>query len=452
MKQLLVLTLVLISMCLKGQETTSFSLREAQKFAYNNNEQVKNSLLDIESARKRIWESTAIGLPQVNAEADFQYFIDVPTSVADASVFNPQAPEGELVDFRLGTDYNSKAGVTLSQLIFDGSYFVGLKAAKNFKTLVEKQFDQTKTEIHYQITNAYIGVLIAQENIVLLDSLVNTTQKLYESTKKVFESGLAGEIEVDQVELSLNNVKNAKIRAERNLALSENLLKFQMGYPLEDDIELTDNIDVFMSDIKKDLKVLPEGFIRNHIDYMVLQEQRELNELNRQLERVKNYPSLGAFFTHNQQAFRNEFDFFTGGDWFPTTIVGLNLKIPITSSGMRLARESQKRIVVEQMDNNLSLMERSLKLQFTQAKTRYENAYAVYESEQRNLEVSQKIYNNSVISETQGFSGALRVTQAQNQLITAQQTYINSLYELLEAKNELDKLTNDANNNEINNE
>lgn len=435
-----------------AQDQSSFNLKEAQAYALSNNEEVKNSILDIESAKKRIWESTSIGLPQVNAGGDFQYFIDVPTSVAEASFFNPQAPEGELVDFRLGTDYNAKAEISVSQLIFDGSYFVGLKAAKNFKTLVEKQLSQKKTDVYFRITNAYIGVLIAEENLKLIDSLVTTTDKLYQSIKKVYENGLTSEIEVDQIELSLNNVKNAKLRAKRNLSLSKNVLKFQMGYPLESEIELSDNLDDFMVDVKKDLGVLQEGFIRNHIDYLVLQEQRDLNELNRQLERVKNYPSIGAFFTHNQQAFRNEFDFFSGGDWFPTTIVGLNINIPITSSGMRNAREAQKKIVVKQMDNNLQLMERSLTLQFKQARTRYENAYEVYESEKRSLEVSEKIYKNSIVKKNQGFEGALQVTQAQNQYIYAQQSYVGALYELLEARNELKKLMNNANNNEIEND
>src|SRR5690606_36782002 len=144
---------------------------------------------------------------------------------------------------------------------------------------------------------------------------------------------------------TLNNIKNAKKRAERNVLLSKNLLKFQMGVALNDSIELSENLDNFMTDVKKDLNIQPEGFMRNHIDYLVLQEQRELNELNRQLARSKNYPSLGAFFTHNQQAFGNQFNFLTNGTWFPTTLVGIQLKIPITSSGMRRAQEAQKRIV-----------------------------------------------------------------------------------------------------------
>ena len=142
----------------------SFSLKQAQDYALKNNYQIKNAQLDVTIAKKKVWETTAYGLPQVMAEAKFQNFIDLPTNLIPANAFNPLAPEGEFAELQFGTDYNTSATISASQLIFDGSYIVGLQAARTYQELSINNKKKTDEEIKYAVAQAYHTVLVAKEN------------------------------------------------------------------------------------------------------------------------------------------------------------------------------------------------------------------------------------------------------------------------------------------------
>lgn len=425
------------------EEKKAFSIEEAREYAIQNNEKVINSILDYESAKKRVWETTAIGLPQIDLTGSFQHFIDIPTTVVDATFLNPQAPPGSTAEFQMGTEFNTKAELQVSQLIFNGSYFVGLKAAKNYKEFVSYSVNKSAEDIKYQVSKAYYSVLVAERNLALIDSIIQNTEQIYNDTKAIFEEGLIEEIEVDQLELNLAQLKSSRTRAERSLEVSQNLLKFQMGVPIDQTIELTEDLDSFTNE-SSILETQNATFsLEENSDYIILSKQKELDILSVKNERADSYPSLSAFFTHNQQAMRNEFNFFDSDkNWFPTTLWGINLSIPITSSGQRIFQTQQAKIKVEQDENNIKQLKRSLELQESQARTNFQNAYDIVKTEEKNLSIAQKIYKNAQIRKDNGFSGALQLSQAQNQLIQAQQSYIMAIYELMDAKVELKKITN----------
>lgn len=426
-----------------SEEKTSFTIEEAREYAIQNNEKVLNSILDYEKAKKKVWETTAIGLPQIDLSGSFQHFIDIPTTVVDASFLNPQAPPGSTAEFKMGTKFNTKAELQVSQILFNGSYLVGLKAAKNYKEFVSYSVNKSAEEIKYQVSKAYYSVLVAKENVRLLDSIINTTENIYNDTKAIFDEGLIEEIEVDQIELSLAQLKSSRTRAKRSVDISENLLKFQMGVPIEKEIELTESLNDFTNE-SSILETQNAAFtLEENSDYIILSKQMELDQLNVKNERADSYPSLVAFFTHNQQAMRNEFNFFDSNEnWFPTTLWGLTLNIPITSSGQRIFQTQQAKLQVKQDENNIKQLERSLALQESQSRINFQNAYDIVKTEEKNLAIAQKIYNNAQIRKDNGFSGALQLSQAQNQLIQAQQSYIMAVYDLLDARVELKKITN----------
>ena len=427
---------------LMAQEKSTFSLTEAEEYGVNNNEKMKNALLDYESARKRVWETTAIGLPHVSADANFQDMIDIPTSVVDATLFNPMADEGEVMTFQMGQKYTSSLNISVNQLIFDGSYLVGLKFSKFWKQMNANGIERTTTEVKSMVREAYYNVLVADENVRLMDSILQSTKKLQEETQILYENDFILKEDADQIKLTLNRIQIRKQTSERQAEVARNLLKLQMGYDLEQEITLTENLQDVLDAILADSPVTKDYSPQDNSNYQMLTEQKVLDEFNVMNEKADYYPSVGAFFTHSQNAFRNDFDFFQGGDWYPTTIWGVQVQIPITSSGQKVMQVQQAEIKVEKDANNIQNLERSLEFQELQLKAQFQNAQDQMEVEKENVKLARFIYSQALKKKEIGKISSLEVTQLQNQLLQAEATYISSVMQLLNVKIQLDKLFN----------
>lgn len=425
----------------KAQDKTQFSLLEAEAYAAENNLQVTNALLDYEAARKKVWETTAIGLPQVNIEGQFQQLLDIPVSVVDAQLFNPMAPAGEVLEFRMGQEFTTSASLTLSQLIFDGSYLVALKFSKFYKEMATTSIDLKKAEVKAMVRQAYYNVLVAAESIRLTDSIVQTTQELRNQISTFQETGLIQQEEVQQIDLALNQALSSKTSAERQYFVAMNLLKMTMGYDLDKELEVTENIvDVLVEVLGT--SDAGSGTVQNNAAYVMMNQQVTLDGFSIKNEKAQMLPSLGGFFTHSQNAFRNEFNFFADQPWYPTTIWGISLKVPVTSSGMKIARVKQAEIKMEQDQNSLKNIENSLTFQEIQLKASYNEAIDQMELSKANVDLARTLYRNQLSRQKNGMAGALQVTQLQQQLLTAEANYIGSIMQLLNAKVELDKLYN----------
>ncbi len=425
-----------------AQTQTSFSLSEAEEFGVNNNEQVKNALLDIESAKKKVWETTAIGLPQINAEGQFQQLLDIPVSVVDASLFNPMAPPGEVLEFRMGQEFSTSLTFSASQLIFDGSYIVGLQFSKFFQKMSATAADNTKQEVRAMVREAYYNVLVANENVTLMDSILLSTKSLWEKTAIYAENGVIPQEDADQVEIAYNRVKASKANAERQSSVALNLLKLQMGYSFDEPLEVTATLQEVLDEMQGKSPLLADSEIKNNKNYVMLEQQGQLDEYSLKNEKAAYLPSVGAFFTHSQNAYRNEFDFFQDKAWYPTTIWGVSMKIPITSSGQKIMRVQQAEIKIEQDQNDLQNLEKSLQFQELQLKTSYQSAVEMVELEKSNVDLAQRIYQRAVLRNETGVVSPLEVTQLQNQLLQAQGNYIMAIMEMLSVKVQLDKLYN----------
>ncbi len=425
-----------------AQTQTSFSLSQAEDYAVNNNEQVKNALLDIESAKKKVWETTAIGLPQISAEGQFQQLLDIPVSVVDASLFNPMAPPGEVLEFRMGQEFSTSLTFNASQLIFDGSYIVGLQFSKFFQKMSATAADNTKQEVRAMVREAYYNVLVANENVTLMDSILLSTKSLWEKTAIYAENGVIPQEDADQVEIAYNRVKASKANAERQSSVALNLLKLQMGYDFDEPLEVTATLQEVLDEMQGKSPLMTDSEIKNNKNYVMLEQQGQLDAYSLKNEKAAYLPSVGAFFTHSQNAYRNEFDFFQDKAWYPTTIWGVSMKIPIASSGQKIMRVQQAEIKIEQDQNDLQNLEKSLKFQELQLKTSYQSAVEMVELEKSNVELAQRIYQRAVLRNETGVVSPLAVTQLQNQLLQAQGNYIMAIMEMLSVKVQLDKLYN----------
>lgn len=435
-------TMLFFGSFLIAQDQTSFSLVEAEEYGVTNNYKMKSVLLDREIAEKKIWETTAMGLPQVNASGSFQHLLDIPTSVVDAQLFNPSAPEGEVMTFQMGQKFSTGLTFNVSQLVFDGSYLVGLQFVKFYSKMAETAITNTKSEIKAMVREAYYNVLVADKNLALLDSVMINTEKMWNEIKILEKNGMIAAEKVSQLEFAYNRMVMSKQNAQRQTEVARSLLKMQMGYDLDQTITLTETLDDVLKSIEQANPVMQEFSVENNATYMMLTQQKQLDEYNLMNEKAKYLPSVGAFFTHSQNAYRNEFNFFANEDWYPTTVWGISVNIPIASSGQRVMRVQQAEIKLEQDTVALAGVEQALRFQEIQLKAGFESAWQLMKIEQMNIELATKIYNNEVKRKDIGTGSTMNLTQLQTDLLTAQGGYIGAVMQMLQYKIQLDKLYN----------
>jgi len=437
--------IILALACLVGFSSLAqqtYSLAEAIEFAAKNNASVKNAILGIESSNQKVKETRAIGLPQISASGEFQNFLDIPVSVLPGNALNPAGDPNELIALQFGTEYNAKGSLNANQLIFNGSYIVGLQTSKKFKKVSEFQKTKTIQDVKENVIKAYYGALVAEKTVVTLTEISETSKSIYNQTKGLFEEGLIEEDNVTQLSLNVLTSQNSLNSAKRQLEDAKNLLKFQMGMEVNETISLSSDFDAVISSLDAAQSEVTSDISQN-IDFLLLNQQRELNVLNVKYEQSQYLPSLTAFFTHQQNALRNDFDLLQSGNpWFPTTIWGLNLSVPIFSSGSRMALVSQAKIELKQTENNLAQLEKGLSIQTQAAKTKYSNAFETYNTSKEAVAISKKIYDNYQIKFKEGLISSLDLSQIQTQYLSAQTQYIQSMYNLVTAKIELDKITN----------
>jgi outer membrane protein TolC len=395
--------------------------------------------MDIEAAKKKVWETTAIGLPQVSAEANFQNFITLPTSLIPASTFNPNAPADEFSELQFGTDYKTTASISASQLIFDGSYIVGLQAAKAFQEISIRTKKKTDLEIINNVALAYHNVLAAIENQQILDSNYQTTNDLLIETKAIYEAGLTEEQNVDQLQLNLSNIESLAAQAKRQIEVSKMVLKIQLGIDISETISLTESLEEMVVLEEVNTFLLEQFKYENHIDYLLSQTNERLMMLSYRNEKYSFAPSVAAFFNHQQQNMNNSFDAFSGGNWYASTLWGISLKLPILTSGMRLAKMGQAKIEMEKAMNNSKLVEQNLILQFNSEQSKLDVAYNSYNIQKKNLDLSISIYNKTIKKYAEGVSTSLELTQSQTQMLNTEGKYIESILVLLNAKAALKK-------------
>ena len=433
LKTFLITCLLFLTISGFAQENT-FTLKQAQEYALKHSYLSLNATMDIEAAKKKVWETTAIGLPQVSAEAKFQNFIEIPTSLVPANSFNPNAPADEFAELKFGTDYNTTASISASQLIFDGSYIVGLQAAKAFQEISISTKKKTDLEIQNAVALAYHNVLAAQENQKILDSNYQSTNDLLIETKAIYEAGLTEEQNVDQLQLNLSNIESLAAQAKRQIEVAKMVLKVQMGLEISQPITLSENLEEMVVVEEVNTFLLEQFKYEAHIDYELAQTNEKLMMLSFRNEKYSFAPSIAAFFNHQQQNMNNTFDAFSGGNWYASTLWGVSLKLPILTSGMRLAKMGQAKIEMEKAMNNSKLVSQNLILQFNAEQSKLDVAYNSYNIQKKNLDLSISIHNKTIKKYAEGLATSLELTQSQTQMLNTEGRYIESILVLLNAK------------------
>lgn len=419
-------------------QTESFSLEQAKSYALEHNISVLNAEQDVIAAEYQKKETIGLGLPQLSADGNFQGFPNLPVQVLDASFFNPMAPEGELVSFRAGTDFTSSLNMNVNQLLFNGSYIVGVQLSKHYTQMQANAATLTKEDVVFNVIQAYELATVSKANLAFMDSIVDLTQKLVDKQQNYLELGLMLQEDMDQLNYGLLSAKQSKTQAEVQYRNALELLKFSMGYPMDQSIEITATTEDLMS-----RPAMTSGDIKSNLTYQVMQDQVKLSMYNLKNNRAAYMPTLNAFFQQSYNAFRNEFNFFDSNEeWFSQTVWGLQLNIPIFSGGQRYYKTSQAKVQLMQAENSLTQMEQTLQMQALQANNNLESARSNYELQQENVRLAQSIYENEAAKEQVGKGNSILVTQKYNQLVVAQAQLVGSTLELLQAQLELNKIYN----------
>ncbi|WP_396151400.1 TolC family protein [Flavobacterium sp.] len=439
------LSLFLLLACLgiQAQETKksySFSLQQAIEHALQYNYTAKNSGLDIEAAKKKKWETTASGLPQINAGLDYTNNFTLQTQAATGNAFIPGGEPDEISTFAFGTKHSMLARTTLSQLIFDGSYIVALQASKTYLQYYESSKKKTDLEVREMIINSYGNVLLAEENISILEKNKATLEKTLFDSEQTFKNGLIEEENVEQLKITLSSINSSLNYTKRLKDISYNMLKINLGIELEEELSLTDKLENLTTS-NLDMALTGSSFeVKNSIDYALSTNFVEQRTLEMKLEKSKFLPSLSANLNFGYNAFGDQFEFFTSNQkWFNYSNLGVGLNVPIFSSFGKTAKVQQAKIALEQAQTQLTETEQRLKLQYQNAKSDYEYSVEQYFSSKENLSLAERIEKKQQVKFTEGLSTSFDFTDAQRQLYSAQQSYLQSMVDIISKKAALEK-------------
>lgn len=433
----------------------AFSLKEAQDYAIKNNPNNQMAKLDVDFATAQKNEVRAIGLPQINGSIDLKDYINIPQSVLPnfiapaivgtlkelgqlpASVLVPDPADLPPIQAAFGTKYNLSANASLSQLIFSSDYLVGLQASKTFIDLSRKSLERSDIETKAAVAKAYYGVLVNRERIKIIDANITRVKKLKEDIQALTENGFAELIDKDRVEVTFNNLETEKEKFVRIIQLTEALLKFQMFFPIDQQITLKDSIDI------KQLPAFDETDksklnVSNRVEYSILEKALKLNELS--LKRYKGgyLPSLVGYASAGYSYLTPTLSFY-GDQWIPIALVGATLNIPIFDGFSKHYKIQQGSINVQKSKMQIKQFEQAALLEFSSAQITYSNSLSSLKNQQRNVVLAENVYNTTKIKYEQGIGSNTDVINADASLKESQTNLFAALYDYYIAKVDMDK-------------
>jgi len=440
----------------QNEGTKVFSLQEAIDYAKVHNYDYINAQTDIKIAEKKVWETTAIGLPQVDGAISNENYINIPVTLLpdfiSPSVYNvnmngfgltpvhPLPEDQQFFPVQFGTKHNASAALNVSQLLFSGEYIVGLQASKAFLGQTEKQKVQTEVLLVEQVSKSYFLILSLEDNLKILDSSLIINTQLLAETKAMFKAGFVEDTDVDQLDVIVSNLEASirNIQNEKNTAVA--FLKFYMGLAPTASIELSDYIDLALDQLNINYLLQSNFDVNENIDFLLFMQQKELANLQLKRDKSQYLPSLNAFFSAKTNAMRDTYNFFDGTKpWYPTTVWGFQMNIPIFSSGKRHAVVQQSKLNLKKLDESQKQLTTSLQLQVQTARNNFSNKYYEYLNRKKNLELTVKIYQKTQVKYKQGMASSFDLNQAQNGFIQANADYTLSIMNLLQNKIELEK-------------
>jgi outer membrane protein TolC len=438
MKKLFIIPLFFFAVIAKSQvskKSYSFSLDQAISHALTNNRSEINAGRDIEIAKKKKWETTAMGLPQINGAVNYQDNFKLQTSLLPAEIFG--GPKGQFSEVTFGTKHNGGGSLSLTQLLFDGSYVVALQASKIYLQFYENYKVKTDSEVKEMIINAYGNVLLADESAQILQKNKAILEKTLFDTDQIYKNGLIEEENVEQLKITLSSVNSNLNYVTRLKEIGLKMLKVNLGIDIDETLTLTDKLELLAKN-NLDLALFdPKG----NINYIISQNFVDQRNLEMKLQKSKALPTLAAGVNFGYNSFGNTFSFFNSNQrYFNYSNLGVSLNVPLFSSFARSARTQQAKIALEKAKSDLTDAEQKLKLGYQNAKSNYEYSVEQYNSSKENLKLAERIEKKQQIKFKEGLSSSFDFTEAQRQLYSSQQSYLQTMVDIINKKAALEKL------------
>ena len=445
MKIHLFLFLTLLFGSTQAQELPeSLTLEEAIAFGLTHNRSIINADREIQKAKKEKWKTIATGLPQISSEVNYQNFLEMPVSLVPAEFFggNP----GEFSELTFGTEQNMIGSLKMEQLIFDGSYLVGLQATKVYLAISENLFEKTNLEVKKMVTNLYSNALLAKYNILFLEKNRASLENNFQEIHQLFRNGFEEEESVEQIQLSLAQANSRLKYAQNLLKIQQDMLKFVIGYPIESPLKLTDDLDdIFNEDLY--FQTLPNTHnIDNNIDIRIADNTLKSEALKLKLEKSKALPKVNAFINRTYTGNSNDFTF-TDGDqkWYGSSLLGLNIQIPIFSSLGRSANTQKAKISLEQAKTQLEETQSKIRIEVNSTLNEYQLSIDNYYTEKENLRLAESIEQKNQTKYFEGMIQTFELRMSQLQLYTAQNNFVSAIQKVIINKIELETLLNQSN-------
>ena len=437
MNYILILIYVFFSFLSFSQER-KLSLKECIQLATENNENLKNSKLEERISKALSREYLSIGLPQINLDGVLKYNHDVPKSLIDISRFMPGVPEGTEQEVQFGQAYDGRVDLFINQMIFNGSYFVGLSAAKELVRLSEKLTRRDEIDINVSVQKAFYTVLNTKSRIELVNNNLERLQDLLKETTQLYQNGFIEKLDVDRIQVAYNNLNSEKIKADRLYELSKEILNFQIGLPVGTNIQLIGSLS---EDIVNDFSYnLTDFDYSKRIEYSILQTDKNLKFYDLKNNRSQYYPQIYANYNYGYNTSSSNYDLFFESDrWKSFGTLGLKIIVPIFDGFLKRSKINQSKYKIEQVENQMMFLERSINLQINQSIINYENTKESLTISKQNLELAQNVYNATERKYKEGVGSNLELIDSNNSLKIAQNQYYNSLYESIIASIDIKK-------------
>jgi outer membrane protein TolC len=420
-----------------------FSLKQAQEYAVKFSTDTRNSRIDVTMAQKKIWETTAGGLPQLSATLSYRDNLKIPTTLIPAKFLDPDAAEGEFIGLKFGTQHNATLDVTATQLVFNGSYIVALRAAKVYLRQARNQQEKKEIDIRETVANTYHLVLLAEKNRQILLSSLDNLRQTWREAAAMHQAGFSEATAVDQLQLAVSDLENTLATTGRQIETAYGLLKLQMGVDQDRPVGLSDTLPSILAGMDTALPPPPGFDLTRSIDFRLLETQEKAMTMMLDREKAEFLPTVTAYLSLSQSAMRDRFNFFSKGEkWFPAAILGFNLSVPVFTSGLRPARVAQARLELEKAQNLKKQVADSLKLAMVQARSDFSAALDREKNTAQMVILAQRIFDNTRSKFSQGLVTTMELTQAHNQYLGAESSHIQAVVQLLDARIRLDKAMN----------
>ena len=437
----LLLVLFISNICYSQSEVVSLSIEDAVKYGIENNRNLKNAEREIQMAYQERWKTIAIGLPNVSLDLNYLNNLELPTSLIPAEFFGGN--KGDFSEIQFGTEQTAIGSVRMEQLLFDGSWLVGLEYSKIFLATSENFYEKTLLEVREGIVKLYSLVATLNEGISLLENNLENFKKDLNEVNELYKNGFQEKENVEQIRITLAQAELSLLQAIKTRDNQINLLKLVLGININDKLVLITSLDDFIGNNVVFANSFEDFDTGKNVDIKISQNMFDTKRIEYKLEKSKQLPKISGFVSGTYTGYNNEFNFTDKSQsWFGSSVVGVNLEIPLFNANRMNVSSQKAKIAMEQARANLEEQEEKTQAEVIQKLNDYQLANKSLSVNEQNMNLAISIEDKNSIKFFEGLVSSFELRQAQIQLLDSQQKYLNSVIELISIKTELETLYN----------